>query len=151
MRMAIFDGVIMGTKRYSNSRPSKRVTNFQGLPINVEIEVGDVKSGTDDRGRPWSHEYRVPYGEVRATHALSDGDPVDVYVGPNPGATMVYVVHQLKSDGSYDEDKVFLGFFSRGDAILAYKQHGPPDGFGSIDTMTFDQFKHGYLASNRKI
>lgn len=145
------DGLALGRRRYTNSRRAKRVMNFQGLPINIEIEAGDTKSGVDEAGRSWSHVYKVPYGEVKGTNALSDGDPVDVYVGPNQAANTVYVIHQLKMNGSYDEDKCMLGFSSRGDAVLAYKQHGPIFGFGSIDTMTFDQFKHGYLASNRRV
>lgn len=141
------DGVALGNHRYSNA---KRTVVFQGLPIRIEIEVGDTKSGTDEAGRPWSHIYKVPYGEIPSSHALSDGDPVDVYVGPNPLAGLVYVVHQNRMDGSHDEDKVLLGFNSAGDAVLAYKQHGPDFGFGAMDVMTFDQFKHGYLAANRR-
>lgn len=147
--MTLHNGVYLGTKRYSNARG--RAADFRGLPINVEIEAGQTKSGIGEDGRPWQKTYSVPYGEVKKTMALSDGDPVDVYLGPSPEATMVYVVHQLRRDGSYDEDKCMLGFASSGEAVRAYKQHGPPWGFGTMDTMTFDQFRHGYLASNRKI
>lgn len=134
-----------------NSRPARRVMNWHGLPIKIEIEVGDDKSGYDERGNQWSHTYTVPYGEIPKSRALSDGDPVDVYVGPADKAALVYVVHQLKRDGSYDEDKCMLNFLSQGDAVLAYKQHGPVWGFGGMDTMTVDQFLNGYLASNRSL
>lgn len=150
MSNAYHDGLAIGQRRYTNARPSLRVVNFQGLPIKVEIEIGEVKSGVDEGGNIWSHKYTVPYGEVPSSKTLADGDGVDVYLGPDPLAHMVYVIHQSKLNGSYDEDKVMLGFASSGDAVLAYKQHGPTWGFGSMDTMTFDQFLHGYLASNRK-
>lgn len=150
MTHPLHNGLRLGERRYSNSRPIKRVANFRGLPINIEIEVGDIKSGTDDLGRPWSHEYDYPYGEVKGTHALSDGDPVDVYLGPDHQSEWVYVIHQNKADGSYDEDKCMLGFSSEGEAVSTYKNHGPAWGFGSLDRMTFDQFKHGYLAANRR-
>ena len=145
------DGIALGRRRYSNTkRPVKRAVDWQGLPLSIEIEVGDTKSGVDERGQPWSHEYQVPYGEIPSSRTLADGDGVDVYLGNSPSATLVYVIHQCKMDGSYDEDKVMLSFPSEESAIWAYRVHGPPYGFGSMDTMTVDQFKHGYLAANRK-
>lgn len=137
-------------QRFNTARRGLRVVDFKGLPIKVEIEAGDTKSGIDEGGKSWSHTYKVPYGEIPSSRALSDGDGVDVYLGDNLAADLVYVVHQRKMDGSYDEDKCMLGFSSAGEAVLAYKQHGPPWGFGSMDVMTFDQFRNGYLACNRK-
>lgn len=145
------DGLALGRRRYTNARPGLRTVNFQGLPIKIEIDKGDTRSGVGEGGEEWEKTYTVPYGEIPQSRALSDGDPVDVYIGPNPSAPLVYVVHQLRRDGSYDEDKCMLGFSSAGEAVLAYKQHGPPWGFGTMDILTFDQFRHGYLASNRRM
>lgn len=144
------DRLALARQRYTNARPRPRAVQFQGLPISVEIEPGQTRSGVEEGGAPWSKTYKYPYGEVRGTRALSDGDPVDVYLGPDPLQRTVYVVHQLRRDGSYDEDKVMLGFPSEGEAVACYKSHGPSWGFGSLDRMTVDQFRHGYLASNRK-
>lgn len=139
----------------------KRSTTFRGLPISIEIEVGETRSGVGLEGEKWSKTYDVAYGEVDKTLAPTDGDPVDVYLGPlagdanraTPGlearADLVFVVHQLRKDGSPDEDKVMLGFWDAMDAALAYRRHGPPWGFGTMDVMTWDQFVHGYLAANR--
>lgn len=138
------------------NRPTKRETTFAGLPINVEIERGDTKSGVDESGQPWEHTYQHPYGEIQRTEG-EDGDPVDVYLGPETtgrGAgelCEVFVVHQLRMDGTYDEDKVLLGFESAEAAEEAYRTHGPPHGFGSMDRMTLDQFKNGYLAATRAL
>jgi hypothetical protein len=123
---------------------------FQGLPINVEIEHGQTRSGVSEDGQPWSHVYAYPYGEIQRTEG-EDGDPVDVYLGDREDAQQVYVVHQLRKDGGFDEDKVFLGFGNADEARTAYLNHGPPWGFGSMDTMTLDEFKNGYLAANRQI
>ena len=144
------------TKKFSEAiefkvknRPTVRRTQFAGLPVNVEIEPGQTKSGVDDQGRAWSNTYMVPYGEIPKTTG-NDGDPVDCYIGPNPNAPNVYVVHQMNSKGKFDEDKVFLGFDSPHEAEQCYRDHGPQDGFGSMDVMTLQEFKNGYLASNRE-
>ena len=143
------DRIAIASRRF-NSRPTKRVAQWQGVPVHVEIEVGDIKSGIDESGNKWSHEYKFPYGELPHSHAISDGDPVDCYLGPNPSSNTVFVVHQLRKNGDFDEDKCMLGFLTAGEAIHAYKSHGPSFGFGSMDTMTADQFRHGYLAANRR-
>jgi len=133
--------------RLLNSRPGRRC-EFAGLPVNVEIEVGEVKSGVDENGMAWHHEYQFPYGEILKTEG-ADRDPVDVYLGPDESSDKVFVVHQVRADGEFDEDKVLLGFCAAGDAERAYRDHGPDWGFGSMDEMTLDQFVEGYLASNR--
>lgn len=141
-------------------RAHKRRADFLGLPLLIEIEVGDVIKGTGDEGEKWEKTYDCAYGEIDTTLAPTDGDPVDVYLGPIADAapeasraleslTMVYVVHQLRKDGTPDEDKVMLGFPHAPAAADAYRRHGPPWGFGGMDTMTLDQFVHGYLAANR--
>ena len=129
-------------------RPSKRRFDFQGLKINIEIEAGEKKSGYDKSGKQWEHVYAIPYGEILWTEG-EDDDPVDVYIGPDESSAQVFVVHQLNQDRTPDEDKVFLGFDSAESAEKAYREHGPDWGFGSLDIMTIDQFKTGYLAANR--
>lgn len=130
-------------------RQAKRRAAFLGVPLLIEIERGDTVSGTGDEGERWEKTYLVPYGEVERTEG-EDGDAVDVYVGPfEDPRCPVFVVHQLRKDGTPDEDKVMLGFPGRAEARDAYELHGPPWGFGSMDEMTIDQFKHGYLAACR--
>jgi len=151
MRLCPGDGLSLGRRRYGNSRPARRTVTFNGVPVKVEIEPGETRSGVDERGRPWSHEYRYAYGEIPSSRSPADGDGVDVYLGPDLSAPMVYVVHQVHSDGTYDEDKVMLGFPSEGEAVLAFKQHGASWAFGTMDILTWDQFRNGYLVSNRRI
>lgn len=144
------DGIALGNARYSNSRPVKRTVDFHGLPISVEFDIGETKRGIGDYGEIWVHKFYVPYGEIPSSQTLADGEGVDVYVGPDDEAPYVYVVHQLKRDGSFDEDKLMLNFSSEQDAIKAYKDHGPEWGFGNCETLTVENFLHGYLVSNRK-
>jgi hypothetical protein len=151
MTYQFHDGLALGSRRYSNARAGLRTVDFQGIPLKIEIEVGDTKSGIGEDGKRWEKTYAFPYGEIPSSKTLADGDGVDIYLGSSPLSPMVYVIHQLKRDGSYDEDKCMLGFQSSGEAIHAYKSHGPTWGFGTMDTMTVDQFRSGYLASNRKL
>ncbi len=134
-----------------NYRPGKRATSWHGVPVKVEIEAGDTKSGYDEDGNYWEHKYEFPYGEFPGTRSPHDGDGVDLYLGPATGASLVYVVHQLTKTGELDEDKVMLDFASHGDAVLAYRRHGPPWGIGGVSTMTVDQFINGYLHGARKL
>lgn len=145
-----YDRISQGGQRYTNSRPRLRTVPFRGLLLNIEIEKGETKSGIGEDGKSWSHVYEFLYGEIANTTALSDGDPVDVYLGTDTMAPMVFIVHQVRLDGTPDEDKVFLAFSSESDAIAAYKAHGPQWGLGSVDSMSWQEFKNGYLAANRK-
>lgn len=140
----LFGGFERGSKQYGNSRPVLRSTSFQGVPVSIEIEVGQHVVGNG-----WEKTYKVPYGEIPGSATLADGDGVDIYLGPDPNAEVVYVIHQNKRDGTYDEDKIMLGFAGEREAIQAYFDHGPEWGFGSFDVMTVAEFKNGYLAANR--
>jgi hypothetical protein len=90
--------------------PYTGTVEFQGLKIRVETRKGDTRSGVDQDGKPWSVTMPAHYGEFEQTEG-TDGDPVDVFVGPDAHAAFAYVVHlQDPTTGEHDEDKVFLGF-----------------------------------------
>lgn len=149
VRLEKSDGTVrLSDKKSDVGLPHVRRTYFKGLPVDVELDIGMTASGRDRDGLPWSVTYKHPYGEVPSTLG-KDGDPVDVYLGPGD-SEMVYIVHQVKQNGKFDEDKVFLGFESPVEATKCYFEHGPKWGFGSVETMTFDQFLNGYLVSNRR-
>jgi hypothetical protein len=92
----------------------------------------------------------MAYGYIclpQADHV--DGDKIDVFLGPNQDAPMVYVVHQLKAPEfkAYDEDKVILGVESRSEAERAYLAHyDTPDFFGWIDEIPIETFRRNLLA-----
>lgn len=144
-------GLIRGRLRYSNSQQSKRTVEWNGILLNIEIDKGDIKSGIGEDGKPWSHRYEVPYGEIPNSQSLADGDGVDIYIAGSDQNAPVHVIHQLKFSGEFDEDKVILGVSNVEEAKKTYEKHGPSWGFGSMETMTWDQFENGYLASNRKL
>lgn len=103
--------------------------SYQGLLINLEHLPGDVRKGKDPDGKPWAITMRGFYGEFNDTLG-ADGDPVDVYVGPDPDAPTAYVVHQ-KVPGTqvHDEDKVLLGFGTLAEARAFYMAHYDKPGF----------------------
>lgn len=140
--------VRLSEKKSDVGLPHVRRTYFQGLPVDVELDIGMTASGKDSDGTPWSVTYKHPYGEIPSTKGR-DGDPVDVYLGPRSDSPFIYVVHQVKRNGKFDEDKVFLGFDSPIEATRCYFEHGPKWGFGSIETLSFDQFVNGYLLASR--
>ena len=129
-------------------KAKKGTETFCDLEIAIEFEPGDQK--TCDNGDVV--DYDDFYGEVVGTQALADGDPVDVYLSEDAHGNddrPVFIIHQLKKDKSYDEDKVFLGFPDEAAATKCYETSGPPWGFGSLETMTWDQFLNGYLKGAR--
>ena len=85
-----------------------------------------------------------PYGYVRGTLG-TDGDEVDVYVGPNKESEKVFVVTQLKKPEfkTVDEQKVMLGFGSAREAKSAYLKHyDDPRFFKDMKEVTMEEFKN---------
>jgi len=94
---------------------------WQGLTLAIENPAGSVRRGVNRSGQAWEIRMTYDYGEVLGSLGV-DGDPVDIYMGPNPDAPMVYVVHQNTYGdwARYDEDKVMAGFDSEDDAKAAF-------------------------------
>lgn len=116
---------------------------FAGLDITVENPAGSVRRGVDRNGHAWETRMVYDYGYVRGSLGV-DGDQVDVYLGPNEDAPMVYVVHQRKAGDweKYDEDKCMVGFLTEGDARTAFLQHYDDERFlGPITAMPIDEFR----------
>lgn len=89
---------------------------YQGITIRVETAKGETRTGVDPDGHPWSVRMPAHYGEVPGTVG-ADGDPVDVFVGDDPFAPIVFVA-QFRHAGTrrFDETKALLGFTRRADA-----------------------------------
>lgn len=123
---------------------------FQGLDISIENRKGSIRRWYDPHGKETGHTtMHFDYGYIRKTEG-TDGDHVDVYVGPNAESTKVFVVDQMKKppndDGKmawtkFDEQKCMLGFDSAKDAKAAYlKQYDDPRFFGSMKEMSMEDF-----------
>ena len=123
----------------------KHHTSFQGIPISIENLKGSKRSGIDPNGKEWAVTMPAHYGYVKGTEG-ADGDHVDVYLGPDPTSTAVFVVDQqdLKTK-AFDEHKALLGFATREAALDAYDR-GFSDGKGrdrikAVARLTVPEFK----------
>jgi hypothetical protein len=125
-------------------------TVHQGIPIAIENRVGSTRSGKNEDGSSWKTKFKIPYGYIKGTKG-ADGEEVDTYVGPHKEAPQAFVAHQLRDDGSHDEDTVMLGFKSKSEAkkgILAH--YDDPKHIGSVSTVPIERLK-GLLASGKKL
>lgn len=109
--------------------PFEGFIDFQGIPIDVENLCGSERKGVDRDGHAWCTKMHAHYGEIRRSEG-TDGDKLDVYVGPSPGSSMVVVVDQAHPDtGTFDEQKVILGFDSEAQALALYRKQYDRPGF----------------------
>ena len=117
-------------------------TRLYGMDISIENKKGSYRSGTDKDGHKWKTLMHYDYGYIRGTVGV-DKDHLDLYIGPDKEAQKVYVIHQNNPvTHKYDEDKCMLCFSSAADAKAAYmKQYDRPGFYGSMTTMTIEQFK----------
>jgi hypothetical protein len=117
--------------------------DFQGLPLTLEYRKGDTRTGKSSNGGIWSRPLNAHYGYIRGTVG-TDGDHVDVYVGPDEKATKVYVIDQMHGPDfkRFDEQKMILGCSSAEEAKKLYLSHYPDAGFcGAIKELELKSFK----------
>jgi hypothetical protein len=116
---------------------------YQGIEVAIENPVGSIRRWRDAGGVSGETLMRHAYGYA-ARSTGDDGDGVDVFLGPDPEASLAYVVHQRNPyTGVYDEAKVMLGFGSEGAAVAAYKAHydNPEAFFGGVSQVAVDQLR----------
>ena len=120
--------------------------DFQGLNISVENRKGSVRSGMDKDGHKWSTKMVDSYGRIIGIPRKgSDGEHVDVFVGPDKTSQKVFIIHINHADtGKFDEDKCFLGFSNKDAAMASFQAHYDKAGqklFGGITEMDMSNFK----------
>lgn len=120
----------------------KRVVRWRGLDIAIENEAGTLRHGKSRAGLIWSRRMHFAYGYAKRSTGV-DGDEVDIFLGPNLEAPMVYVIHQRKAGDwkAYDEDKAMVGFDSPEDAEAAYLScYNDPRFLGPMTAIPADEF-----------
>ena len=141
-------GVVLPPRAHRDPFPFAGYMDFRGLPVHLENLRGSVRQGVDPNGKPWSVTMAHHYGEIESTEG-ADGDPLDVYVGPDVGSDVVVVVRQVDPDTrAFDEHKAMLGFASVNAALRAYRdQYTRPGFYGGHATMTLGAFPE-WIAKN---
>lgn len=118
---------------------------FAGMPVVIENQAGSIRLWRDEAANViGSTKMLHDYGYLEGVEG-SDGEELDVYLGPDENAPDVHVVHQLARPDykRHDEDKVMLGFPSGDAARAAYVAHRN-DGdraIGGMSSMPIDRFK----------
>lgn len=128
-------------QKQSGNYAKKRV-NRHGLDIAIENPAGSIRSGKDRNGQAWEIRLPFDYGYINGTLGV-DGDHVDCFLGLNPFASKVYVVHARTCGDwdQFDEDKCMLGFDSEDDAKAAFlASYSDPRFLGDITTMPVEEF-----------
>lgn len=116
---------------------------IKGMEISIENPAGSVRSGVDADGTEWDSPMLHHYGYIRGTKGF-DKDHLDVFVAPGAeGSEQVFVVDQLKADGSFDEHKVIIGASSEAEALDIYTANYEEgwDRAGAVTAMPVDEFK----------
>ena len=114
--------------------------------VSVETGAGGVRKGVDRDGKPWQVQMPegVAYGRIKGTQG-ADGQPLDIFIGPQPHSQHVFVIDQHHPEGGgFDEHKIMAGFVSPRAALDAYKASyadGGGDRIGHVVAMSADEFK----------
>ena len=112
--------------------------DYRGIKIDIEWPKGSIRSYEGDD--TYVTHMKCDYGYAKGVEG-TDADSLDIYLGDADSDT-AYVVEQLKEDGSYDEDKLMVGFLSEEDAADMYLQHMPAYMLGDIREIPIDKLKN---------
>jgi hypothetical protein len=120
------------------------IPGLEGYPVSIETAREGTRSGVGADGTRWSVMMPAAYGYIRRTKG-ADGDPLDVFLGPNPASGKAFVITQNTPDGKFDELKAVLGARTEAEARDLYLRsfaggHGAKI-FDSIHELSLPEFK----------
>lgn len=129
----------------------KEHRRIDGHKISIENVKGSVRRGVGADGKPWETVMQNDYGYIRGTIGPDD-DHIDVFLSDTPEQGDVFVIDQVKPDGSFDEHKVMYGFPDMETARKAYLSNYEEgwQGLGTITQVSKDEFKKWIESSTRK-
>ena len=115
---------------------------IKGFDVTIENPRGSKRYYENPDGTKGYNVMKHHYGYFKKTEGY-DGDAVDVFIGNYLDFDKIFVVDQNKSDGSFDESKVMLGFKTKQDAKNAYMANFSKNwkGFRTITEVSVDGFK----------
>jgi len=126
-------GSLAGALVKKANDPIKKKIEVQGVPIWIEWKKGETRLYKKKGVVKYERFMKADYGYIPDT-LDSDGEELDVYVGPDRNSPKAFVIKQLKKDGSFDEHKVMIGYASSEDAKSSYAYHmgGAKEHFGGM-------------------
>ncbi|KKL74389.1 hypothetical protein LCGC14_2065370, partial [marine sediment metagenome] len=144
--------------RKTANDPVKETIDIHGLPVALEWRLGETRKyynhdplkprskGTVD----YDQKMKADYGYIKGV-IDADGEELDVYVGPNRESTKVFVLEKMRrTDNSFDENKVMLGYDTMAEAKKSYLQHQGLDEMGKVTEMTVEAFKAKFVKCKNK-
>jgi hypothetical protein len=127
-----------GQKEAGNYK--KGHVKIAGLDISIELPQYSTRSGVTQDGTEWSVTMQAHYGYIRKT-AAADSEHIDIFIKPGTDteyAGPVYIIDQVRPDGSFDEHKILLGWGDAESAKTGYLSNYSAgwDGLGEITELT---------------
>ena len=147
-----------GQKEYGNY--SKGVLAYMGLRIRLENPKGSYRTGVDKSGTAWKVHMKHDYGYFirrngnEETPIGNDGDPVDVFIGPDLASQKVFIINQAKvgvPGKVFDEVKCVLGATTKPQAAAIYLSNyakGWQKNIISIAQMDMREFQDWLTSGN---
>jgi len=117
--------------------PTNKIV-YQGILITIENEEGSERKWKNENGEKRKVTMFYRYGFIDGTLGI-DGEEIDCFIGHDPYASTVFIIHLGKDD---KEEKVMFGFNSleaARDAFLAHYQS--QEYLGEITTMPMYLYK----------
>lgn len=139
-----------GQKEVGNYRKGHFFWN--GLDLTIENPQNSYRSGTAEDGTKWKSRIHHDYGYIKRSEG-ADGDQIDVFLGPDLGSEIVFIVDQINpSTGEFDEVKCMLAFRNKAAAKDGYLKNYEKGwkGLGDITAATLEQFRVWLADGNTK-
>jgi hypothetical protein len=128
----LFSNMIIKNGRVCSKDESRDIL-YQGIPIHIEQDIGDIREHKNGQTT-----FYVPYGFIKNTVGI-DKEEIDCFIGPNPYASNVYIIKLAKAD---KEEKTFLGFNTKEEAVLCFLAHySNQDFLGETTELSMQFFK----------
>lgn len=135
-------GGLAGALVKSANDPIKKKVEVQGVPIWIEWKKGETRLYKKKGKVAYERFMKADYGYIPDT-LDADGEEIDVYLGPDRSSPRAFVIKQMKKDGSFDENKVMVGYRAKEDAKASYDYHmgGAKERYGGIRQVPVSALK----------
>jgi hypothetical protein len=106
-------------KQKESGNYKKGDISFKSMNIKIESSPGSWRFGIGQDGVKWANRMKCYYGYFQGPEG-TDGDNIDVFIGPHYNKSLAFVINQNRPDGMFDEHKVILGCESMDEARDLY-------------------------------